>query len=69
MFAHRLRLWDFAEKLQGDVIVAAAHKTHAGKARQQGAHVIVQPLLDGFVDIEGNKEAHGVSEFFSYFLA
>ncbi len=52
---HGIRVGKLAEKLQGDVIGVAADKTHSGQAGLQGAHIIVQPLLDGFVDVQGNK--------------
>jgi hypothetical protein len=45
----------FAEKFQGDVISVAANETYSGKAGLQGAHIIVQPLLDDFVDVQCHK--------------
>ena len=58
-FPHRIRARYFAEKLQSYVIGAAAHEAHSGQAGLKRANVIVQPLLDRFVDVQCNKKAHG----------
>ena len=42
---------EFAEKFQGDVISVAADKSHTRQARLKSADIIVEPLLDGFVNV------------------